>query len=171
LTFLGRNFLRELYRNIILDQSGISIIYEIDRIVQGFVMGTTDAGGFYSRLLKKHWWRFGKAAFLATLRQPRIIPRLIRAFQKPKEYSGEGQQAVLMSIAVLPLLQGKGIGRAMVEEFLRQAKKIGLNRVSLTTDKNNNQYVNDFYRQMGFRIKCSFFTPEKREMIEYVKDI
>jgi GNAT superfamily N-acetyltransferase len=171
LSFLGKSFLRELYRAIICDKSGISLVYEEESGITGFVAGIYNAAGFFRRILKKYWWRFGKAAVLPALRQPGIIPRLIRAFQKPDEYQEGEDHAVLLSIAVLPGQQGKGIGKALVEGFLRAVKNNRVEQVSLTTDKNNNEYVNSFYQRIGFRIKDCFVTPEGREMVEYVIDI
>jgi len=167
LSFLGPAFLHELYAAIVADPTGIAYVWEDDGVLQGFVAGTSYASGFYRRLLERRWWRFCRASILPVIKNPRIIPRLLRAFSKPNE-STETNQATLMSIAVLPMSQGKGIARALIDQFLREAARSGCKQVSLTTDKDHNDYANIFYQRLGFVCKGNFFTPEGREMVEYV---
>ncbi len=63
----------------------------------------------------------------------------------PSEASKADYQGTLMSIAVLPSCQGKGIGTALVKAFLEEAYLRGLKRVVLTTDRSGNDAVNHFY--------------------------
>jgi ribosomal protein S18 acetylase RimI-like enzyme len=74
----------------------------------------------------------------------------------------------LMSIAVLPETQGKGIGQALVRAFLDEAARRGLCQVDLTTDRDHNEATNCFYQNLGFTCERTFTTPEGRAMNEYV---
>jgi ribosomal protein S18 acetylase RimI-like enzyme len=76
-----------------------------------------------------------------------------------------------MSVAVAPEAQGRGLGQALVRAFLEEAADRGLKHVDLTTDKNNNDSVNQFYQRMRFRCSRTFVTSEGREMNEYVIDL
>jgi ribosomal protein S18 acetylase RimI-like enzyme len=76
-----------------------------------------------------------------------------------------------MSVAVAPEAQGQRMGQVLVKAFLEEAVRRGLKHVDLTTDKNNNDSVNQFYQRMGFRVSRTFVTPEGREMNEYVIDV
>jgi GNAT superfamily N-acetyltransferase len=171
LTFLGPRFLRELYRSIVIDPSGIAYVYRVDRRVLGFVAGTSQPAGFYRRLLRQRWWHFGWAATGPILRRPEIIPRLLRAFRMPEQVDTLAGCGTLMSIAVLPSSQSKGVGKILVQAFLQEATRRRLNQVNLTTDKVNNNSVNSFYRKLGFRCSRSFTTPEGRAMNEYIIDL
>jgi ribosomal protein S18 acetylase RimI-like enzyme len=73
-----------------------------------------------------------------------------------------------MSIAVHPNYQNKGIGKLLVQEFLGEIRRRGIQRVNLTTDKEKNDAVNVFYQRLGFQLTRSFVTPEGRWMNEYV---
>ena len=74
----------------------------------------------------------------------------------------------LMSIAVSPEVQGKGIGRALALAFLREAARRGVKEVDLTTDATGNEAVNRFYEGLGFVCEKEYTTPERRLMKEYV---
>jgi ribosomal protein S18 acetylase RimI-like enzyme len=169
LSFLGFAFLKEFYAGILRDLTGIHYLAEIDGKIQGLVTGTTQPAGFYSRLLAQRWWAFGLAALPHVVKNPHIVPRLLRAFQKSAENASLKDTATLMSIAVLPEAQGGGMGKALVEAFLAEAHRRGCAYVNLTTDAVNNEAVNAFYRRQGFRLVRTFETPEKRLMNEYIK--
>jgi ribosomal protein S18 acetylase RimI-like enzyme len=171
LSFLGRHFLSELYLSIIQDQSGMAFVCEEKEQLVGFVAGASRLSGFFSRLLCWRWWRFAYSALIPVLKNPLIIPRLLRAIRKPRDVSNHVDTGTLMSLAVVPEMQGCGIGQVLVRAFLEEAARRGLRHIDLMTDKNNNDSVNQFYKRMGFRCLQTFVTPEGRAMNEYVVDI
>ncbi len=167
LSFLGQAFLRELYSAIAADPSRISYVYEESGQLRGFVAGTDEPPGFYRRLLNQRWWRFGLTSVGAMLRRPAIIPRLVRALRMPHQAAPVERNALLMSIAVTPGMQGRGVGRSLVEVFLQEAAQRNLKKVVLTTDRLNNEMANSFYCGLGFTCARMFVTPEGRAMNEY----
>ena len=170
LTFLGPGFLRELYRGIVRDPSGIAFVAERDGVCGGFVAGTFEPAGFYRRLLKRRLIPFAWHAWWAFLRKPSVAPRLLRAFTRPAEApSSATRRAELMSLAVLPGNRGGGTGARLVEAFVESARDHGAATVFLTTDAMHNDAVNDFYVRLGFVRSRGFATPEGREMNEYEK--
>lgn len=171
LTVLGAPFLRELYMATLADRDGIGFVAENEKDVCGFVTGTAQPAGFYRRLLRQRWWRFAGAAALPALRQPTIIPRLLRAISMPEQVTRQPGRGTLMSIGVLPEAQGKRIGQALVRAFLEEAARRGLLQVDLTTDRDNNEATNCFYQKLGFVCERTFTTPEGRAMNEYVIDL
>lgn len=171
LTFLGPAFLKQLYTGTLNDSSGIAIVAEIDNKICGFVTGTTTPSGFYSRLIKKRWWRFGMACVVPAMMRPTIVPRILRAFGKPGQTADKKRCGTLMSLAVTPEFQGKKVGKALVTAFLRESKKQGLHLVDLTTDRTDNEGVNLFYENLGFYRERTYNTPEGRMMNVYVIDL
>ncbi len=167
LSSLGHAFLQELYTSILNDPSGMSYVAIVEGQLIGFVAGTDQPAGFYRRLIKQRWWRFGLASILPVLRQPTIIPRLLRAFTMPQQVARGDQIATLMSIAVLPETQGQQLGKKLVSAFLEECRRREINQVNLTTDRLKNDFVNEFYLRMGFQCINSFTTLEGREMNEY----
>lgn len=168
LSFLGAAFLKEFYGGILRDATGIHYLAEIEGKIQGFVAGTTQPAGFYRRLLAQRWWAFGLAALPAAFKNPRIVPRLLRAFSKSAENASLRDTSTLMSIAVLPEAHSRGIGNALVEAFLAEAHQRGSRYVNLTTDALDNDAVNAFYQRQGFHLARKFESPEKRLMNEYM---
>ncbi len=173
LSFLGSDFLGLLYRGILVDPCGIGLVCvsEQDGRIAGFVAGVTQQAGFYTRLIQNQKWAFAKASLGAVVRCPFVVPRLLRALKRPKESSHAGAEACLMSLAVRPEDEGKGLGKELVEEFCRQVVQRGAPAVCLTTDRQNNDRVNQFYLSLGFQLHRTYITAEGRGMNEYVRHL
>jgi ribosomal protein S18 acetylase RimI-like enzyme len=167
LTSLGPAFLGELYMAILADPDGISLVATQHNKPCGFAFGTSQPAGFYRRLIRQRWWRFGLAAVGPTLRKPSIAPRLLRAFTMTQQTSTANNTGILMSIAVAPRLQTCGAGQKLVNAFLQTAAQRQISQINLTTDTINNEAVNRFYQKQGFQLARTFVTPEGRQMNEY----
>lgn len=168
LSFLGSRFLSLFYSGICSAPEGIAYVYlNNSGFPAGFVAGTSNPGGFYSRLLKRDWLKFALASIIPVLKKPSVIGRVARAVSHPSGNPIGDDVAGLFSIGVLPELQGTGAGKQLVQAFLDDAKQRGCKRVFLTTDRDNNEAVNSFYEKLGFEIERQYVTPEGRRMNEY----
>jgi glycosyltransferase involved in cell wall biosynthesis/ribosomal protein S18 acetylase RimI-like enzyme len=167
LSVLGPPFLSLLYREILGDPSGIAFVCLEGSRVIGFVVGTDTPAGFYRRLLRRSWWRFGMASTLPMLLHPSLLPRVLNAFRRPNEASNWPHDCELMSIAVDPGAQGNGAGTKLIGAFLRASAARGRTRVILTTDEVANEASNRFYQSRGFQISRSFKTRQNRALNEY----
>lgn len=167
LSFLGSRFLTLFYSGIGSAPEGIAFVYLDDAgIPAGFVAGTSNPGGFFSRLLKRYWLKFALASIVPVLRKPSIIKRVARAVWHPSGNPVGDHVAGLYSIGVRPELQGAGAGKKLVQAFLNEANKRGCKSVFLTTDRDDNEAANDFYAKLGFTIDRQYVTPEGRRMNE-----
>jgi GNAT superfamily N-acetyltransferase len=165
LSFLGGNFLCEFYNSAFLDETKIALIFE-NQGIQAFAFGTTHSSGFYYRLLRKNWWRFGWASVGALLQKPSILPRLLRAFTMPR------QELPVPNCATLnPFYQGQGQGKQLIAAFLSDASNRGCRHVNLVTDALDNDFINAFYCKTGFTLFRTFKTPEGRLMNEYINTL
>jgi ribosomal protein S18 acetylase RimI-like enzyme len=168
LSFLGPRFLSLYYSGICAAPEGISFVYlNSSGIPAGFVAGSSNPRGFYSRLLKQDWLRFFLASAGAIIRKPSVIGRIARGLSHPRGNPVGNDVAGLFSIGVLPELQGTGAGKLLVQAFLSEAGRRGCSRVFLTTDREENQAVNAFYKKIGFKIGRQYETPDGRHMNEY----
>ncbi|MBV5340357.1 MAG: GNAT family N-acetyltransferase [Deltaproteobacteria bacterium] len=168
LSSLGPKFLALFYSGIISAPEGIAFVYQNEQgTPAGFVAGSSNPGGFYSRLLKQSWFKFAMAAVMPVLRKPSVILRVARAVFHPAANPVGRDVAGLFSIGVLPELQGSGAGKKLVQAFLDEVRRRGCKRVFLTTDCDHNDAVNAFYKKLGFSIERQFVTPEGRRMNEY----
>lgn len=167
LSFLGPRFLSLFYSSICSAPEGIALVYLNDAgILAGFVAGSSNPGGFYSRLLKRSWLKFAWVSIVPVLTKPSVMGRVARAVLHPSGNPVGDDVAGLFSIGVLPELQGTGAGKELVRSFLYEAKQRGCEKVFLTTDRDNNEAVNNFYAKLGFTIDRQYVTPEGRRMNE-----
>jgi ribosomal protein S18 acetylase RimI-like enzyme len=168
LSFLGSRFLSHYYAGVCAAPEGISFVYHnAEGVPVGFVAGSTDPRGFYSRLLKRDWLKFSLSSVSAIFRQPSVFKRIARGLLHPGCNPLGADVAGLFSIGVLPELQGTGAGKLLIQAFLYEAASRGCKRVFLSTDRDNNEAINAFYMKMGFRIERQYVTPEGRRMNEY----
>lgn len=171
LTFLGRRFLRMLYRQIIEREIGVLLVAEEDGQLRGLVGGVTRQSGFYRSLVRENLFGFAWASAGAVLRRPTIILRLLRALRRAGEANESASEACLMSLAVHPDSSGQGIGRRLVEAFCEELRRRNCPDICLTTDVEDNEAVNRFYRRLGFGIARRYSTSEGRLMYEYVRPL
>ena len=172
LSFLGARFLSVYYSGICSAKEGVGFVFiNNNGIPIGFVAGTVNPRGFYSKLLKRDWFRFSLASVGAICKNPSVLTRLCRAFFHPSENSVGDDVAGLFSIGVLPEFQSNDIGGQLVNAFLEEVRTRGCNRVFLTTDRVDNDVVNNFYKKLGFKIQRQFVTPEHRQMNELCIDL
>ncbi len=170
LSFLGGPFLKAFYASVLVDKASIALVAEQDGRLEGFVVGTVEPRGFYTRTFIRYWWRLALASVAPVLRQPATLLRLVRRVLMVRGAAYEPGEALLMSIAVDPAVQTRGTGGELVIAFLQEARKRGALVVSLTTDELNNEQVNRFYRRMGFACRRSYATVEGRRMNEYCRE-
>jgi ribosomal protein S18 acetylase RimI-like enzyme len=172
LTFLGPKFLREFYDSFSSESTGIGFVAEDDETsgAVGVVVGPLIPEGYFKRLLIKRWWAFCLASISAILKRPVVVKRLLRALFYRGEPPQGAQRSLLSSIAVSPKVQGRGIGRALVERWVEEVKRRGYAGCYLTTDANDNDKINNFYRKLGWKIESTYATPEGRLMNRYILD-
>lgn len=171
LSSLGPRFLGEFYRSFLVDAIGLGFVACTPQgEVLGAVAGPLNPQGYFRRLLRRRWWAFGMASLGAILRKPTCLKRLIRATCYRGEAPSGLVRALLSSVAVLPSAQGQGIGKALVEAWVKEAQRRGATGAYLTTDADGNEAVNAFYQRVGWHLESSYATPEGRRMNRYVLD-
>jgi GNAT superfamily N-acetyltransferase len=172
LTSLGSRFLCCYYTLLARDDEAIATVSVLsDGTLVGFAVGSSNPNGFYSRLLKRHWLRFALAATGAVMRDARIVPRLWRALAYPGSQPVGETVAGLYSIAVSTPMQGRGVGRCLLDAFLGRAFERGATSAYLHADATGNDGWNALLRRCGWVVTRRFSTPEGRQMNEYWIDI
>lgn len=171
LTSLGCGFLEELYRGFLTHPSGICLIARLSGGVAGFAAGTSQPDIFFRDLRRRRGAFFLAKAIPAVLVNPLPVTRkLIYAVR----YRGEtpvsiSPGALLSSIGVSEGATGSGISGELIKAFEVEAIRRGLTSVYLTTDANNNERVNAFYRKHGYQVLDCFIQNGIRKMFRYEK--
>lgn len=172
LTFLGPKFLGLLYTGFI--DKGVLRVAVVDSNVIGFSAGTERPDVFFSNLRKEKWILFLLAAAPGLIKKPSlVIKKLYGAiFYKGDSVERLNNSFLLSSLAVDPYLEGKGIGKVLVNDLNELlSEKRTSETVYLITDKNENSSVLGFYNKCGFSIESEFKQSGQREMLRLIKSI
>jgi ribosomal protein S18 acetylase RimI-like enzyme len=147
----GRRFL-EMFYSEALRMGEIACVAVQEGLVAGFVMGSVRPHSFSRSLLRSHAFDLLLAGAVATVGSPRSWPRIATAALKPflREETAHSPAATLMFIAVSPWTESAGIGRRLVDAFVREAGRRNAGRIMLTTRMFDNERANRFYRRLGF---------------------
>lgn len=167
LTFLGKGFLKHLYKGFCEHEKSGLLIAIIDKTTVGFLAYSEDISNFYKYLIRHKLLSFAWYSLGAFLRKPSTMFRLIRAFLKPDETKREEKYVELSSIGVDPKMKNKHIGSRLINALKIQYQNKPFSYIKLETDAEDNDNVNRFYIKNGFVLDHSYITPEGRKMNEY----
>jgi ribosomal protein S18 acetylase RimI-like enzyme len=172
LTRLGSAFLRTYYEIALQHTGTLALIAEEAKgRTAGFLIGYVAPQEFYT-LLTRRKWRLAWMAVRSMMCSPNLLPRVFgnmrRMREAAKPSSTSRLKAELASIGVLPAASGRGVGKALVSEFVQRAVARGAKNIYLTTDAENNAKANSFYQKLGFSRYKTFLAPGGRLINEYV---
>lgn len=168
LTFMGRGFLKQLYRSYCdHPQSGLLVVLDESEAAVGFLAYSAELSGLYKFMIKKRLIPFAWYALGAFFRKPKVFMRLVRAFLKPGESKREEAYVELASIGVSPEAKGMGIGSQLIDALKSRVDLQKYAYITLETDAVDNDAANAFYQKNGFVLTRTFATQEGRQMNEY----
>lgn len=167
LTFMGRGFLRQMYRSYCNERSSGLLTAEENGVPVGFLAYSGDMSGLYNYMIRKRLPAFAWYSLGAFFRRPAVFMRLLRAFLKPGESSRTETYMELASIGVSPIAKSKGIGTKLVEELKKRTDFEEYAYITLETDAADNEEANRFYLKNGFYLEREYKTREGRRMNEY----
>ena len=171
LTRLGPQFLTQLYRAFREESGGVCVVALLGDEVVGFVSGTIEPEGFFRKVLRRRWAGFLFSGLGALLKHPLVVGE---RFLSALRYRGEipekliGTGALLSSIAVRPQCGGRGLGSALINEFVARARAANCSYVFLTTDADENDKVTGLYERYGFQCESRLTRRDGRRMNRYV---
>jgi len=169
MTELGKAFMFQYYKTILLYNYGIVLVYEDEQGIVGFVTGFYKPNFFYKRL-KLRKFIIGVTVLMPLIKNPRLCYRLLSTYRRTDQNTNrrvEEHLCELSSIGVMSNLENRGVGQKLVHAFINEAKKYGPTSVYLYTDVSSNDRVNLFYQKLNFNIDRSFESFGNRNMYEY----
>lgn len=174
LTLLGKKFLSELYRAFAFRDSGVLRVLcdENDNII-GFAAGTVNPAEFYRDLRKDKAISFLFKALPGLVNNPILV---IKKLWYALFYKGEKpltllNAALLSSIAILPELSGRSLGKKLLVDYEECVKSLGCVSLYLTTDNDGNDGVVTFYKRNGYGIESEFVQADGRKMLTLFKKL
>jgi ribosomal protein S18 acetylase RimI-like enzyme len=170
LSRLGEPFLVQFYLGFVDDKSAVTVVArDAGGTPVGAVVGTLEPARFFRRLLRRRWWGFALASVGAVCKHPSSGLRLVRAIAYRGGADSPAAGALLSSVCVDPALQGRGVGRHVLEFWEELVFQRGVFQAFLTTDADGNEAANAFYRSRGWDLTETFVTREGRSMHRYKK--
>lgn len=174
LTKLGPTFLNIYYSSFFKSEEGKIFGAFENNTLMGFGAVCYNSQGFNSKLIKDNLITYIPISLKLLFTKPNTLLRLIKNLSK-RENTGaikdDGDYAELMSIAVGKDSQGLGVGKAVLNEIEKYLKNKNIERLSLTTDKNDNAATINFYKKCGFSLFYSFVGYPDREMLRLIKKL
>lgn len=167
MTLLGPRFLMTFYDHFIDNALGILLIAKNGKgMVLGCLAATCQPADFFRTLRKRRGMTLVIAAMPALLRNPwKVAARLVSAAwyrgDKPPDLAGYW---LLSSLAVSEDFTGSGVGTALVEQFIANARDSNAAGVYLVTDSDDNDRAKRFYARRGFVLHTRFVRRDGRRM-------
>ena len=169
---LGETFLKFYYRVFIKNKYAVVMVAHEDDKVVGFSAATKVCKGFNTMLIKENFLQFCGVSLRLLFTNPGALVRLAKNLTKKGESVEDNEDyAELYSIGVDSHQQGKGIGKKLLAKTEDVMKQEGVERVSLTTDYDNNESAVGFYHSMGYETLYEFVTYPNRKMYRLIKTL
>lgn len=150
---LGPEFVSGLYEILAEDNESIVLAAREDGKVIGFIAFSKNIKKLYRMAMLKYGvriaWLLGRK-LLSWSRIKKLIGTLFYPFKKNKLNLPETE---LLSMAVAPEAQGKGIGSMLVREGLAECKRRGVSKIKVLVAADN-LAANMLYQKCGFNLVC-----------------
>jgi GNAT superfamily N-acetyltransferase len=170
LSSLGLDFLKIYYSSCLKHKDVIALgLFDNSGDLLGFALGTSNAKNFHKKILVNNIYKFIESLIGLVIFKPGILVRLLFNLSKSPQSGDTQEYAELISIAVLPNLNGFGYGKILLNEFELSARKMGANKLALTTDYYNNLSVLNFYKSNKYEVYYDFITYPNRKMYKMIK--
>jgi ribosomal protein S18 acetylase RimI-like enzyme len=149
LTSLGTNFLSFFYGTLIESKNSIGIVIISDRKLIGFAIGNTRNSDFYKKIILDNLVGYALQILGLIFTKPLSIFRILRNlfFSSPHNMNN---LPCLLSICADSKSKVSGVGRKLIHEYEKKLQSVYCTEYFLTTDANNNDRVNEFYKNNGF---------------------
>lgn len=172
LTKLGSAFLRLYYKSVMDHSDGVLLVCKKDDVPIGLCAGTVLSAGFNKRLIKANFFQYVIETLKLLLSKPKSLIHLMKNMSKEDSSVGDnGEYAELLSIAVDPTVQRSGAGKTMLLDLENEIRKKGGEKLSLTTDFENNEKAIGFYKSLGYNEWYDFTTYPNRRMWRLIKNL
>ena len=133
-------------------EPNLCFILTMDSAPCGYILGTRDSITFYEQCEKQWFPALRKRYPLPQKKKQSLEANVIRSFLHRKQIVVKGLEnyPAHLHIDILPIAQGKGYGRKLIETFLSRLQSQDVQGVHLIVSKNNQNAIG-FYRMVGFQ--------------------
>lgn len=149
LDLMGPRFLTAYYAAILDYPDSIFLVhFDGAGTIDGFAAGFRDPVAFYAYFRARRF-RLATSIVLAIFRRPSLLAQVFRNTARVAEPPCQPKRTVeLSSIGTSRI--GTGVGAILIKAFCARGVALGAESVVLTTDRDGNDAVVDFYLRNGF---------------------
>ena len=153
---MGASLIKAYYNISLSYEGSVSYVYVgRNNCIDGFVMGFVQPGKLYNKIIKSSY-KLVLPIFSGFIQNPRLLLKIFENIKRVSNISHNSskfelnkQTAELSSIAVVT--SASGIGSLLIAAFIKDMWSRGLTDITLTTDYEDNEPVNNFYIKHGFK--------------------
>lgn len=161
---LGRLFLRRYYWSFFDSPHTVATVAERDGLPCGYLVGILDTGSHRRLLIRRHGVALAGTALIGLALDPPgasrlflrrmslLVAKAARRGGSVGETAERGPVAVLSHTAVVGGVRGQGIGQALVQAFVTEARGSGATRISLAT-QDGPEGAGPFYERQGWQLE------------------
>ena len=159
------DFFKQVYTGASLGGSSFAVVAEDNNQVVGFLFGVNKG----KKLLKTRYSGLrGQLKFIYDLFSLNNVPlrkkffylKILNKHELNRREVEPKRDNEVNLFAVRTDIQGRGYGKALMNQFIEYCKENSVNRITLDTDTECNIA---FYEKMGFGIKGEFYSPLQKE--------
>jgi len=185
---LGRRYLRAYYTTFVDGPDAVALLATLDGLPAGILVGTTANARHYAWVVRHRSLRLALCGVLGLLARPPValafvrsrllrylrgLVRLCRA-SKPSARAATATMAsdvaVLTHVAVAEVVQGHGVGAALVRAFEQAAVHAGGRRAVLVTLAGPHGAAG-MYEQLGWNSTGQRHDHDGRAISEYTREL
>jgi ribosomal protein S18 acetylase RimI-like enzyme len=152
---MGPSFIKAYYKIVLAYEGSITYVYqERGSFVEGFVVGFIDPAAFYKKFIRSGL-QLVHPILSGVVRNPKLLLKMVENIRRvlgvksqSSKFFVDKETAELSSIAVGN--SAKGSGSMLIQAFVKEAWLRGLINITLTTDYEDNELVNNFYIKHNF---------------------
>jgi ribosomal protein S18 acetylase RimI-like enzyme len=134
----------------------LTFILTLDHVPSGYIIGALDSQKFYEKCEKSWFPNLRKKYKLPDESDSSPDANIIRLIHKGHVPNPElSEYPSHLHIDLLPITQGKGLGRIMMNRFIEKLKELNSPALHLEVGKKNSGAI-VFYKKMGFHIIKEF---------------
>lgn len=165
---LGEKFLNLLYLSLLQSKMTFIYVYEINKNVQGFIVGSENFDYDFKKIILKKFIKFIIVLFPQIIKNFTVARNIFDTLLYTKKENSP-LKAELIIIAVSRQYHRKGIGRKLILHLEENFTNSSINRYKVSVNKNNFN-ANLFYKSVGF-IKQNEFLLYGKKINLYTKKI
>ena len=166
LSELGEKFLSKLYGTMIVSVFAFVIVAKSRDRVIGFISGCTSVSKFYKDFFKKYFFQVS-LLLLPKIFRISILKKICETLKYPKQKKRKLPEAELLTIAVSPAFQGKGVAEELFKDFLNEMKKRKVKQFKVVVGEELGRAIK-FYEKTGFQLHSSISIHKNKQSRVYI---